>query len=211
MRVLGAVLFKPSRSGATFRGRKLRVGWGTSSRIVLKNINKSSCLDGYEKRRYRQRYRQIFWLDKPPFRSGQCTAGWKPPSVPEMPHAAQQNHRARCSESNRHIRRRIASSRDWRPCIQGVSICCVARRKWPHWLSLRREAAPAKPPEPSLAASAECFKRTVGEEHLNAGARLRVDVEQRLAGSALSQAGREGQWCHQAALSAGQARARPRR
>jgi hypothetical protein len=48
------------------------------------------------------------------------------------------------------------------------------------------EDPPARPPEPTSAASAECHQRDVGVEQLDAGAGLRVDVEKRLKACSLS-------------------------
>lgn len=67
-----------------------------------------------------------------------------------------------------------------------MPIRCVARSKRAGRWTVRREAALARPPKPTSAALTERFQRAVGVEYFDAGARLRVDVEERLMACALS-------------------------
>ena len=66
------------------------------------------------------------------------------------------------------------------PCrrIQRISKSRITSRKRAGRRALRRKAAPARPPEPSSAASPERFQRAIGIEHFDAYARPWVDVEQ---------------------------------
>ncbi len=73
------------------------------------------------------------------------------------------------------------------------------------------QAPPAGPPEPASAISSERFRGAIGEEYLDADAAPRVEVEERLEACALSEVGRADPRYHHAALSAGSARAKPRR
>src|SRR5438552_11703153 len=95
-------------------------------------------------------------------------------------------------------------------CIDRVPIRCVARSEWASRQSIWRKPAPARPPEPTSTALAEGFQRPVGVEHFDAGPRPRVE-EERLMASALAGVGCGGARHHHAALSAGSARANPRR
>jgi hypothetical protein len=45
---------------------------------------------------------------------------------------------------------------------------------------IRREPAPARPPEPAGTASAECFKGSVSIEHFDAETRHGIDIKERL-------------------------------
>jgi hypothetical protein len=92
-----------------------------------------------------------------------------------------------------------------------VPICCVACSKWASRLTVRNEAAPARPPEPTSAAPAKRFQCAVDVEHFDANAGPRVDVEEWLMACALSRVGCGGPRRHHAALSAASARAKPRR
>jgi hypothetical protein len=89
-----------------------------------------------------------------------------------------------------------------------VPIRCVARSKRASRRTVRRTATSARPPKPTSAAPAECFQRAVRIEYFDADAGPRVDVKERLA---LPGARFGGLRCHHAALSAGSARAKPRR
>ena len=67
-----------------------------------------------------------------------------------------------------------------RRSIHRVPIRCVARSERTSRRTGWRTAAPAGPPEPTSAAPAERLQRAVGVEHLDGGAGLRMDVEERL-------------------------------
>src|SRR5258708_39561024 len=91
-----------------------------------------------------------------------------------------------------------------------VPIGGVARSKWASRRTNWRKAAPARPVKPTRAASAKCFQRAIRVEYFDAGARPRMDVEERLMACAVPGV----RWrprCHHAALSKGSARANPRR
>src|SRR3954470_14207126 len=85
---------------------------------------------------------------------------------------------------------------------QCVPIRCVARSEWASRRTAWRKPAPARPPEPTSTALAKRLQRAVGVEHFDAGARPRVDIEQRLMAWGLCGVGR-GLRYHHAALSEG--------
>src|SRR4051794_8259717 len=94
---------------------------------------------------------------------------------------------------------------------QCVTIRCVARCEWANRRTAWRKPPPARPPKPTSAAFAKRFQRPVGVEYFDAGARPRVDIKQRLMTCALAGVGCGRARYHHAALSAGSARAKPRR
>ena len=92
--------------------------------------------------------------------------------------------------------------------IHRVPIRCVARSERASRRTVWREAPTTRPPEPAAAASAERLQRAVGIEHLDADA----------GRGSMSKSGSRRARClgcgcrrHHAALSAGSARAKPRR
>ena len=91
---------------------------------------------------------------------------------------------------------------------QRVAIRSVARCEWASRRSVWRKPALARPPKPTSTAFAERLKRAVGIEHFDAGASPRVDIEERLM--AVARVCWRLRYDH-AALSAGSARANPRR
>src|SRR5258708_22443258 len=70
-----------------------------------------------------------------------------------------------------------------------MAIRCIGCGKWASRRAVWRKAAPARPPKPTRAVSAERFQRAVGVENLDAGAGLWVDVVERLTASALLEIG----------------------
>jgi hypothetical protein len=64
--------------------------------------------------------------------------------------------------------------------IHSVPIRCVARGERTSRWTLRRKAAPARPPKPTCTATAERLHDAIGVEHFNDDASLWVDVEERI-------------------------------
>src|SRR5260370_8080768 len=95
---------------------------------------------------------------------------------------------------------------DRRRGIHRVTICRVARGKWPSRRTVLRKAALARPPEPTNGASAERLQPAVGVEYLDARSGLLMDVKERLTSGVGSHRRRP-----HAAISAGSARTNPRR
>ena len=174
---------------------------------MLKNDNKISRLYRYEKRRYRQRYRQIFWLGKPSFRS------WAVHCMVETSIRARGSLRlsgAKLYPGDNLDRAPVSRARDgpqsspqWEPRHRYAASPWQMDRSPDHLAKPRRRGYHQNQPAPRLPK----FPSVGRHRTLRCWRRSPVDIEERLMSWAASVRAPQPH----AAVSTGWARAKPRR